>query len=77
MKAERERMETLIGAPPVGMVVVDAETRTGALVNEENERIIGMPSMLGNRLERYNDLTLYRWMDGREYAIRDRPLPGY
>ena len=73
-EADRQRMETLIGASPVGMLVIDAETRTVARVNEEAERIIGMPSMLGSRLERYHDLTLYRRMNGREYAVEDRPL---
>ena len=73
-ETDRQRLETLVRASPVGMLVVDAETRTVALVNEEAERIIGMPSTLGSKLERYHDLTLYRRMDGREYAIEDRPL---
>ena len=73
-ETEKQRMEALVRASPVGMLVIDAETRAVALVNDEAERIIGMTSTLGSSLDRYHEITLYRRMDGREYAAEERPL---
>ena len=73
-ETDRQRMEALVRASPVGMLVIDAETRAVVLVNDEAERIIGMPDMLGSSLDRYHQITLYRRMDGREYAAEERPL---
>ncbi len=33
-----------------------------------------MPDTLGSSLDRYHEITLYRRMDGREYAAEERPL---
>ena len=73
-ETDSHRMEALVRDSPVGMLVIDAETRAIVLVNDEVERIIGIPNMLGSSLDRYHQITLYRRMDGREYAVEERPL---
>ncbi len=73
-ETDRQRLEALVRSSPVGMLVIDAETRAVVLVNDEVERIIGMPHTLGSSLDRYHEITLYRRMDGREYAAEERPL---
>ena len=73
-ETDRQRLEALVRASPVGMLVIDAETRAVVLVNDEAERIIGMPQTLGSSLDRYHEITLYRRMDGREYPAEERPL---
>ena len=73
-ETDRQRFEALVRTSPVGMLVIDAETRAVVLVNDEAERIIGMPRTLGSSLDRYHAITLYQRMDGREYAAEERPL---
>ena len=73
-ETDRQRLDALVRASPVGMLVIDVETREVILVNDEVERIIGMPDTLGSSLDRYHEITLYRRMDGREYAAEERPL---
>jgi two-component system phosphate regulon sensor histidine kinase PhoR len=73
-ETDRQRMEALVRESPVGMLVIDAETRAIVLVNDEVERIIGIPNTLGSSLDLYHQITLYRRMDGREYAVEERPL---
>ncbi len=73
-ETDRQRMEALVRESPVGMLVIDAETRAIVLVNDEVERIIGIPNTLGSSLDLYHQITLYRRMDGREYAAEERPL---
>ena len=73
-ETDGQRMEALVRASPVGMLVIDAETRSVVLVNDEAERIIGISDTLGSSLDRYHQITLYRRMDGREYAVEERPL---
>ena len=73
-ETDRQRLEALVRSSPVGMLVIDAETRAVVLVNDEAERIIGIPNTLGSSLDRYHEITLYRRMDGREYAAEERPL---
>ena len=73
-ETDRQRLETLVRSSPVGMLVIDAETRAVVLVNDEVERIIGMPNTLGSSLDLYHEITLYRRMDGRQYAAEERPL---
>ena len=73
-ETDRQRLEALVRTSPVGMLVIDAETRAIVLVNDEVERIIGMPNTLGSSLDLYHQITLYRRMDGREYAVEERPL---
>ena len=57
-ETDRQRMEALVSESPVGMLVIDAETRSVALVNDEAERIIGMPTPLGSGLNRYHEITI-------------------
>ena len=73
-ETERLRLDTLVEASPVGVLVVDAETRTVVSVNEEAERIIGIPSIPGTNLEEYQNISLYRRVDGRQYTHEERPL---
>ena len=73
-ETDSHRMEALVRDSPVGMLVIDAETRAIVLVNDEIERIIGIPNTLGSSLDLYHQITLYRRMDGREYAVEERPL---
>ena len=73
-ETDSHRMEALVRDSPVGMLVIDAETRAIVLVNDEIERIIGIPNTLGSSLDLYHQITLYRRMDGREYSVEERPL---
>lgn len=73
-ETERLRLDTLVNASPVGVLVVDAETRTVVSVNEEAARIIGIPSIPGANLEEYQNVSLYRRADGRQYTHEERPL---
>lgn len=73
-ETDRQRLEALVRTSPVGMLVIDAETRAIVLVNDEIERIIGIPNTLGSSLDLYHQITLYRRMDGREYSVEERPL---
>ena len=73
-ESERRRVEALIQTSPVGVLVVDAKTRTVVSVNSEAERIMGAPPPPGSRLEEYQRVSIYRRMDGREYAPEERPL---
>ncbi len=74
VETERQRQEVLVRMSPVGVLVVDAETRTVVSVNEEAERIIGVPSVPGTKLEEYQEVTMYRRADGRKYTAEERPL---
>lgn len=73
-ESERRRVEALIETSPVGVLVVDAKTRTVVSVNREAERIMGVPPPPGNGLAEYQRVSIYRRMDGREYAAEERPL---
>ena len=73
-ETERQRLEVLVRTSPVGVLVVDAGTRTVVSVNQEAERIMGVPPRPGSRLERYQRVAAYRRPDGREYSIEERPL---
>ncbi len=67
-------MEVLIRTSPVGVLEVDAQTRTVASVNQEAQRIMGVAPRPGDALESYQRVALYRRMDGRAYEIDERPL---
>ena len=43
-------------------------------VNQEAQRIIGIPPKPGSRLEQYQKVAIYRRMDGRQYETDERPL---
>lgn len=74
VEAERDRLETLVRTSPVGVLVVDAPTRTVVSVNREAQRIMGVVPEPGTPLATYQEVTLYRRMDGEEYPTEERPL---
>ena len=63
-ETDRQRFEALVRTSPVGMLVIDAETRAVVLVNDEAERIIGMPRTLGSSLDRYHEIVALTEQDG-------------
>ena len=73
-ETEKKRLEVLVMTSPVGVLVVDAGTRTVEFVNQEAERIMGVPPRPGSKLERYQEVAAYHRPDGRKYAIEERPL---
>lgn len=73
-ESERRRVEALVEMLPVGALVVDAQTRAVVSVNREAERIMGVPPPPGSALAEYQRVSIYRRMDGREYAVDERPL---
>ena len=74
METERRRLAALVESSPVGVMVVDAATRTFASVNQEAERILGMSPEPGSTLVRYHEVAIYRRTDGQRYEDDDRPL---
>ncbi len=73
-ETERRRLVALVETSPVGVLVVDAKTRTFASVNQEAERILGVSPEPGSTLVRYHEVALYRRMDGEKYESNERPL---
>ncbi|MDE2718617.1 MAG: ATP-binding protein [Chloroflexota bacterium] len=73
-EAEKRRLTALVESSPVGVMVVDAATRTFASVNKEDERILGMSPEPGSTLVRYHELAIYSRTDGKQYEDDDRPL---
>ena len=74
LETERRRLEALVESSPVGVMVVDADTRTFASVNQEAERILGMSPEPGSTLVRYHEVAIYRRTDGEKYESHERPL---
>ena len=74
METERRRLAALVESSPVGVMVVDASTRTFASVNQEAERILGMSPEPGSTLVRYHEVAIYRRTDGKRYESHERPL---
>ncbi|MCY4529245.1 MAG: response regulator [Chloroflexi bacterium] len=74
METEGRRLAALVDSSPVGVMVVDAPTRTFASVNKEAERILGMSPQPGSTLVRYHEVAIYRRMDGKQYESHERPL---
>ena len=74
VETERRRLAALVGSSPVGVLVVDAKTRTFASVNQEAERILGMSPEPGSTLVRYHEVAIYRRTDGKKYEGHERPL---
>ena len=74
LETERRRLTVLVESSPVGVMVIDAATRTFALVNKEAERILGMSPEPGSTLVRYHEVAIYRRMDGKKYEGHERPL---
>ncbi len=73
-EAEKRRLTVLVESSPVGVMVVDAATRTFASVNKEAERILGMSPEPGSTLVRYHELAIYNRTDGKPYEDDERPL---
>ncbi|MYB47988.1 MAG: response regulator [Dehalococcoidia bacterium] len=73
-ETERRRLAALVESSPVGVMVVDAATKTFASVNQEAERILGMSPEPGSTLVRYHEVTIYRRTDGKKYEGHERPL---
>ena len=74
LETERRRLEALVESSPVGVMVVDAATRTFASVNREAERILGTSPEPGSTLVRYHEVAIYRRTDGKKYEDQERPL---
>ena len=74
METERRRLAALVESSSVGVMVVDAATRTFASVNKEAERILGMSPEPGSTLVRYHEVAIYRRTDGKRYESHERPL---
>ncbi len=73
-ETERRRLAALVESSPVGVLVVDAKTRTFASVNKEAERILGVSPEPGSTLVRYHEVAIYRLTDGEKYESHERPL---
>ena len=73
-ETERRRLAALVESSPVGVLVVDAKTRTFASVNQEAERILGISPEPGSTLVRYHEVAIYRRTDGEKYEGHERPL---
>ena len=73
-EAEKRRLAAQVESSPVGVMVVDAATRTFASVNKEAERILGMSPEPGSTLVRYHELAIYSRTDGKQYEDDERPL---
>ena len=74
LRAQLADMESLVMFSPVGVLVVDADTRAFASVNREAERILGMSPEPGSTLVRYHEVAIYRRADGKKYQSHERPL---
>ena len=58
----------------MGIVVVDADTRTVTSINRETERIYGVRSEPGLALETVRARTFLRRLDGSELTLDENPL---
>ncbi len=67
-------VEALVNTSPVGVVVLDAQTRQAVKVNEEARRILGNPTGEGCGLERHLDRLSFRRMDGTEIPRDELPI---
>ncbi len=74
VETERRRLAAPVESSPVGVLVVDAKTRTFASVNQEAVRILGISPEPGTTLVRYHEVAIYRRADGEKYESHDRPL---
>ena len=74
METERRRLAALVDSSPMGVLVVDAKTKTFASVNREAERILGVSPEPGSTLVRYHEVAIYWKTDGEKYESHERPL---
>ena len=71
---ERTRLETLVNASPAGVLIVDAHSQSVVSVNQEAQRIMGVPPASGASIDHYRELAVCRRMDGTQYENGERPL---
>ena len=74
LEIEKLRLEAVIEASPVGILVVDAETGVVVSVNREAERMFGIPPEQGTKLGSYQGAATYYRADGRELPVHELPL---
>ena len=74
METERRRLAALVESSPVGVMLVDTDRHTFALVNKEAERILGMSPEPGSTLVEYQNMTINRRIDGKAYERHERPI---
>ncbi len=70
----RADLEALISTSPVGVLVVDAETRTVLSVNYEGERIMGVLPEPGITLDQYREAMTCSRPSGNPVATDELPL---
>ena len=70
----RADLQALVDTSPVGIVVVDADTRTVTSINRETERIYGVRPEPGLALETVRARTFLRRLDGSELTPDENPL---
>ena len=68
----RANLEAVLALAPVGVLVVNAETRKVESVNREGERIIGVRA--GVSLEEFRDRASYSLPDGHGLPIERHPI---
>ena len=68
----KANLEALVQASPVGVLVVDADSRTVVSVNQEAQRITGVGP--GIPLDQYRARTSYRRLDGCNLPLERHPL---
>ncbi len=73
-ETEKRRLAALVDSSPVGVMVVDASSRTLVSVNLEAQRILGMSPEPGSSLVQYHQTAIYRRVDGKKYEESERPL---
>ena len=71
-------LEAVISASPVGVVIIDAETRRVVSINRETERIFGVPPQFdiasGLSLEKSRERAPLGSLDGRAFSPGQRPV---
>ena len=70
----KDSLEAVIRSSPVGVVVIDADTRTVTSINDESKRIFAVASQPGGALEEYSNRVSVRYIDGREVPSDQRPI---
>lgn len=71
---ERQRLQALGEATPVGVLVVDAASRRVILANRETGRMLGVARGPDDHLDKYRRGVVYRRADGSTYPIAELPL---
>ena len=74
VETERVQLQTLVQNSPVGVAVIDAESRRVVIINSEMKRLRGLEHNAGESLDEYLGAALYGRPDGRAYATEDLPV---